>query len=139
MKKLALILLAALTLAACEKDHSASINNTRWYYKNVEPDYQGYNRIITYSLSLHKGGELLITDKYNGPSTEWNDRFRYYVIDYTLTDETHGTITYRDLNHYYSSAIGNYGDTTTHTFILKAKGTKMSLSSPYGSATLELQ
>lgn len=132
MKKIALILLAALTLAACEKDYTASINNTRWKYKLVEGDHT-----LIYSLYLGNGtGELTVTDKMTGI---WNDNRRYRVIDYVLNDETHGRITYYDLNYYDNPQWGHYGDTTVYSFEIRAKGTKIALGNPYDYATLELQ
>lgn len=128
MKKLALIAIAALTmLAACtkENDPAAAIDGSRWAYSYTESS----GRKITCNLSLREnGGELTITDRYSSHYTEWNDYWRYYIKSYTY-DGTNGTIELRS-----GSA---YTEDGTATFRLNDIQSKMYLSTPKGSYTLD--
>lgn len=126
MKKLALIAFAAIMLlTACTKDDpAAAINGSRWAYSYTESS----GRKITCNLSLRNGGELTITDRYSSHYTEWNDRWRYYIKSYSY-DGTNGTIELR--------SVSAYTEDGTATFRLNDIKSKMYLSTPKGSYTLD--
>ena len=121
MKKLVLIAIAALTmLAACTKEDTTKwIDGTVWTYKLTDGTHK-----VNVSLSLRKNGELHITDQN---SYYWNDNWIYIVRSYDYDGEKSGTI----------SLGGSAGDGTA-TFTLNTPKTKMHLSCPKGSYTLEL-
>ena len=123
MKKLSLILAAAamLLMTACTKEDSAAwINGTVWTYKLTDGTHK-----VNVSLSLRKNGELHITDQN---SYYWNNNWIYIVRSYTYDGDKTGTI----------SLGGSAGDGTA-TFTLNTPKTKMYLSCPKGSYTLELR
>lgn len=127
MKKLALIVFAAIMLlAACtkENDPTAAIDGSRWTYSYTESS----GRKRTCNLRLGQGGELTITDCYSSHYTEWNDHWRYYIKSYTY-DGSNGTIELRS-----GSA---YTEDGTATFRLNDIQSKMYLSTPKGSYTLD--
>lgn len=124
MKKLALIAIAAFTmLAACtkENDPAAAIDGSRWAYSYTESS----GRKITCNISLKKGGRIAITDRY---SDLWNDRWEWSIKSYTY-DGTSGTIELRKGNAYTENG--------TATFRLNDIQSKMYLSTPKGSYTLD--
>lgn len=126
MKKLALIAFAAIMLlAACTKDDpAAAIDGSRWAYSYTESS----GRKITCNLTLKQGGNLVITDRYSSWQTEWNDRWEYSIKSYTY-DGTNGTINLRKGNA--------YSEDGTATFKLNDIQSKMYLSTPEGSYTLD--
>lgn len=123
MKKLALIAFAALTmLAACTKDDpAAAIDGSRWSYSHTESS----GRKKTCKLTLKKGSSLVITDSY---SDLWNDRWEYSISSYTYNGHN-GTIELRKGNAYTEDG--------TATFSLNDIQSKMYLSTPNGSYTLD--
>lgn len=133
MKKIILIAAAILTFSACTKENDPSLDNTRWYTN--ETDSGG--RVTTYNLSIGKGkGELSVSDRVPGI---FDDHLRYEVMSYTFSDETHGTMKFKVLNYGNPNPGYRYGDTSTHSFTLQTKGTKMALYNPFSYAVLELQ
>ena len=120
-KALFAIIMATLTLAACTKDDSSKwIDGTSWYYKLTDGTHK-----VNVNLSLRKNGELHITDQN---SYYWNNNWIYIVRSYTYDGDKTGTI----------SLGGSAGDGTA-TFTLNTPHTKMYLSCPKGSYTLELR
>lgn len=127
MKKLALIAFAAIMmLAACtkENDPAAAIDGSRWAYSYTESS----GRKITCNLSLRQGGGLAITDRYSSWQTEWNNRWEWSIKSYTY-DGTNGTIKLKKGNAYTADG--------TATFRLNDIQSKMYLSTPQGSYTLD--
>lgn len=124
MKKLLIIAAAILTLAACTKEDTTKwIDGTQWRYSYTESS----GRVKTCSLTLHKCGNLTITDQN---SWYWNDKFEYQVKSYTYDGDKSGTIELRGVNYYAE-------DNATANFTLNYNNEKMSISTPNGSYTLD--
>lgn len=131
MKKLTLLTIALICFAACT-DEDPTLDNTRWRKETRNGD-----RTVIYNLGIGRGhGELTVNDRVTGI---YNDNLRYEVMSYTFTDDTHGKMRFKVLNSGNPNPGYRYGDTSTHDFELRAKGTKLSLGNPYGYAVLELQ
>ena len=127
MKKLLIIAAAILTLAACTKEDSTKwIDGTQWRYSYTESS----GRVKTCSLTLHKGGNLTITDRYSSSQTAWSDKWEYQVKSYTYDGDKYGTIELRGVNYYAE-------DNATAKFTLNYNNEKMSISTPNGSYTLD--
>ena len=122
MKKLLLILAAALCLSACTKDESKLIDGTRWEYSNTDG-----TRRVSVSLTMSKGSTLFISDQN---SYYWNDRYEYSVVSYTYDGDKSGSIELRGVGYYTE-------DKATATFTLNYNQKEMYLSSPNGYYTLE--
>jgi hypothetical protein len=125
MKKFVLILMATLSLAACSKDDSKWIDGTQWKYNYTESS----GRVKTCSLTLRKGGNLTITDRYSSSQTSWSDKWEYQIKSYSYDGDKSGTIELRGANAYSSDG--------TAMFTLNYDQKKMSLSTPNGSYTLD--
>ena len=127
MKKLLIIAAAILTLAACTKEDSTKwIDGTQWRYSYTESS----GRVKTCSLTLRKGGNLTITDRYSSSQTAWSDKWEYQVKSYTYDGDKSGTIELRGVNYYAE-------DNATAKFTLNYNNEKMSISTPNGSYTLD--
>lgn len=124
MKKLLLIFLAAITLAACTKEESFSLDNTTWEYSKTENGYK--EQVI---LSLKAKGYLHIMTGTTA-SYSWDNIYNYSIIDYVYdTSEGEGTILLHHENSYTS-------DGSAH-FTFNYNKTKMHLHTPISTYTLE--
>ena len=127
MKKLLIIAAAILTLAACTKEDTTKwIDGTQWRYSYTESS----GRVKTCSLTLRKGGNLTITDRYSSSQTAWSDKWEYQVKSYTYDGDKSGTIELHGVNYYAE-------DNATANFTLNYNNEKMSISTPNGSYTLD--
>lgn len=131
MKKLALIAFAAMMiLTACTKEQAPTLDGTSWEAHKINGDRQ-----TTYTLNINNGkGLLSVNDRVTGI---YNSNLKYEVMSYTFTDETHGTMKFKVLNHGNPNPDYRYGDTSTHNFDLRVNGTKMGFGNPYNSTILE--
>ena len=127
MKKIALIAVAAMVmLTACTNKETASIDGTRWYYSKVDN-----GRTITCSMTLQKGGEISIHDKYESYYTAWNDTYNYLITFYSYDGDTHGEITVSE---------SGYSGEKTFSYTLYTNKSKLAATFPSGhSLTLELR
>ncbi len=127
MKKLLLLATVLLSLVACTKeDPTKWIDGTSWRYDYTENS----GRVKTCALTLRKGGNLTITDRYSSHQTAWSDRWEYQVKSYTYDGDKSGSISLRGVSYYAE-------DTATATFTLNYDQKKMSIFTPNGYYTME--
>ncbi len=117
MKKIALILLSVLCLAACTKDPSPALEQTTWEYRT---EISNATYTIWLELSSPTHGFAIIN----------SSSFSYgYDVKYTFDGKESGTMTFRkEFVETYNTSIpdlSQYADTITTTFYTYAGNNKM--------------